>query len=109
MFDVHFKAAQKSITVLSRRFDKLLFPECAAYFLRYRLQQENAFEQDQLDFTWQQAYECVQSISSITNTSHIVLNSNCIREIEGRNISYLQMDFLRWRQTPCIWRTISDS
>jgi hypothetical protein len=73
----------KSITVLSRRFDKLLFPECAAYFLRYRLQQENAFDQDQLDFTWNQAYECVHTISSLTNTSHIVLNPNCVREIDG--------------------------
>lgn len=42
------RGGASSVTLLSRRFDKLLFPERVSYLLRSRLQASDAFEDENL-------------------------------------------------------------
>eukprot|EP01103_Thecamoeba_quadrilineata_P000210 TRINITY_DN10171_c0_g1_i1.p1 TRINITY_DN10171_c0_g1~~TRINITY_DN10171_c0_g1_i1.p1 ORF type:complete len:543 (+),score=25.55 TRINITY_DN10171_c0_g1_i1:50-1678(+) len=72
-----------SITILSRNFDKLLFPERAGYLLRSRLQEENAFDEDKLIEMWSETYNTVKKAAMSCNMENIVLNPQCIVQVEG--------------------------
>ena len=78
------QANAKSITVLSRQYNKLLFPECAGYLLRYNLQHEDAFELERLRVTWDTAHELLETVAKVTGMEDIVLNENCVRMVNGR-------------------------
>jgi hypothetical protein len=66
----------KSISILSRKFDKLLFPELATYLLRHRLQAEvaPAEEQRHTDAMWEEVFQVVQTGTRATGMEGVVLN-----------------------------------
>lgn len=77
------QAGAKSITILSRKFDKLLFPECATYILRSRLQAEDAFEDDNILDMWRTVYGIVSTAAKAAGMEDVILNDRCIRTVGG--------------------------
>jgi len=73
----------RSITVLSRRFDKLLFPELACYLLRQRLQQDAAGTQAHTEQLWADVYDVVAAAAGATGMRDVVLNPATLRKVGG--------------------------
>ncbi|KNC49060.1 uncharacterized protein AMSG_05019 [Thecamonas trahens ATCC 50062] len=78
-------AGAKSITVLTRRADKLLFPEAATYVLRHALNQTAAAElgQAQLDAMWARVHGLVATGAAAAGLSDLLLNPDTVVEIDG--------------------------
>ena len=77
------RGGAKSITILSRKFDKLLFPEIACYLLRSRLQEEDANEDDKLVDMWRDVFKVVQTGACVSGLENAMLNPNCVLTVEG--------------------------
>mmetsp|Transcript_20355 Transcript_20355/g.77926 ORF Transcript_20355/g.77926 Transcript_20355/m.77926 type:complete len:540 (+) Transcript_20355:75-1694(+) len=77
------QAGATSITVLSRKFDKLLFPESATYMLRSRLQAEDAFEEENITDMWRTVYGLVATAATVCGLEDVILNAECVRTVGG--------------------------
>eukprot|EP01104_Vermistella_antarctica_P008018 TRINITY_DN1992_c0_g1_i3.p1 TRINITY_DN1992_c0_g1~~TRINITY_DN1992_c0_g1_i3.p1 ORF type:complete len:422 (-),score=47.25 TRINITY_DN1992_c0_g1_i3:891-2156(-) len=75
-------AGAKSITVLSRKFDKLLFPERATYTLRRMLQKDNPYSDENITQMWRQVYGLVETVAQATGLEDIILNDECVRTVQ---------------------------
>ena len=79
-------AGAKSITVLSRKADKLLFPEAATFVLRHTL---NACPggiptQDELDAMWARVFDLVKTGATVAGLEEILLNDNTVSLVQGK-------------------------
>eukprot|EP00658_Telonema_sp_P-2_P025334 TRINITY_DN20200_c0_g1_i1.p1 TRINITY_DN20200_c0_g1~~TRINITY_DN20200_c0_g1_i1.p1 ORF type:complete len:569 (+),score=121.87 TRINITY_DN20200_c0_g1_i1:196-1902(+) len=73
----------KSVTILSRKFDKLLFPELATYMLRSRLQQDDADSQEKVTKLWADVHRVVATAAEATGMSEVVMNESVVKTIQG--------------------------
>ena len=79
------RGGAKSVTILSRRFDKLLFPERISYLLRSRLQADDAFEDAKLTQMWRDVFSIVEQGAKATGLDRVILTPKSVRKVDGEN------------------------
>lgn len=73
----------KSVTILSRNFNKPLLTEYATYLSSLRVHNIDKHDKKYFIKMWREIHDIIDKTASVTGMSDIVLNDKCIKKIDG--------------------------
>ena len=76
-------AGAKKVTLLSRSFNKPLFPEYCTYLLRSGLQELDHRQEEDMRVLWRKVHQNLVLIAKTCNLTEVALNKNTTRVVDG--------------------------